>query len=96
MCDGLDDYAEDFTSFAGLGDIVTHEMRRMFEKQKDKLTEAIAGMEDPSDSQGQGANTKPPVESGQAPDQASNTSPDAEHELNASKSPQDPADRAQS
>ena len=36
VCDGLDDYAEDFTQFAGLGDIVTHEMRQMLERQKEK------------------------------------------------------------
>lgn len=27
LCDGLDDYAEDFTSFAALGDIITADMR---------------------------------------------------------------------
>ena len=96
VCDGLDDYAEDFTNFAGLGDMVTHEMRHMLEKQKEKLTEAIAATEDPSTAQGQGTNTKPPVASGQAPHQTSLTNPDPEHKLNASRSPQDPEDQAQS
>ena len=29
VTDGLNDYDEDYTQFAGLGDIVTHEMKRM-------------------------------------------------------------------
>jgi hypothetical protein len=32
VVDGLDDYAEDFTSFAGLGELVTGEMRRRLEQ----------------------------------------------------------------
>ncbi len=95
VCDGLDDYAEDFTNFAGLGDIVTHEMRRMLEKQKEKLTEAVAGTEEPSTREGQGTTTKPPVESGQTPDQASNTALNAENKHNPSKSHQDPEIQAQ-
>jgi hypothetical protein len=31
--DGLDDYDEDFSRFAGLGDVVTHEMKRMLERE---------------------------------------------------------------
>lgn len=31
--DGLDDYDDDFTRFAGLGKTITHEMRRMLERQ---------------------------------------------------------------
>jgi len=31
ICDGLDDYDEDFTSFAKLGDVITAEMRRRAE-----------------------------------------------------------------
>jgi hypothetical protein len=33
--DGLDEYAEDFTCFPPLGDLVTREMRRMLELEKD-------------------------------------------------------------
>jgi len=41
VVDGLDDYAEDFTSFASLGDIIPHEMKRMLEREKEKeLAEA--------------------------------------------------------
>jgi hypothetical protein len=31
VTDGLDDYAEDYTTFAKLGNIVTHDMRRMMD-----------------------------------------------------------------
>jgi hypothetical protein len=37
--DGLDDYAEDYTSFEPLGDLVTHEMRRMLERARKALEE---------------------------------------------------------
>jgi hypothetical protein len=37
--DGLDDYAEDFTRFEPLGDLVTHEMRRMLERARKALQE---------------------------------------------------------
>jgi hypothetical protein len=33
--DGLDEYAEDFTRFPPLGDLVTREMRRMLELEND-------------------------------------------------------------
>jgi hypothetical protein len=32
--DGLDDYDDDFTQFAKLGDIVTHEMQRMLQRER--------------------------------------------------------------
>lgn len=35
-CDGLDDYAEDFTSFAKLGDLVTSDMRFQAEEEAKK------------------------------------------------------------
>jgi hypothetical protein len=33
ITDGLNDYDEDYTQFAGLGDRVTHEMRRMLRRE---------------------------------------------------------------
>jgi hypothetical protein len=33
ITDGLNDYDEDYTSFAGLGNIVTHEMKRMLKRE---------------------------------------------------------------
>ena len=37
--DGLDDYAEDYTRFEPLGDLVTHEMRRVLERARKALEE---------------------------------------------------------
>lgn len=39
VVDGLDDYAEDFTNFEPLGDLVTEEMKRMFIREKKKEEE---------------------------------------------------------
>jgi len=51
VCDGLDDYAQDFTSFEPLGDLVTHEMRRALACERDKLAEALeqGDASDPAD-----------------------------------------------
>jgi hypothetical protein len=50
ITDGLDDYDEDFTQFAKLGDIVTHDMRRMMEleaeRERAKAKEAQRGQQD--------------------------------------------------
>ena len=44
VVDGLDDYAEDYTNFEALGDIVTHDMKRMAkldeEREKQKRQKA--------------------------------------------------------
>ena len=39
ICDGLDDYDEDFTSFEKLGDIVTADMKHRMEMEKQKFVE---------------------------------------------------------
>lgn len=39
IVDGLDDYAEDYTKFEKLGDIIPHEMKRMLEREKAKELE---------------------------------------------------------
>jgi hypothetical protein len=39
VVDGLDDYAEDYTKFAALGDIIPHEMKRMLDREKKKELE---------------------------------------------------------
>ena len=36
ITDGLNDYDEDYTQFAGLGSLVTHEMKRMLERELEK------------------------------------------------------------
>lgn len=43
VTDGLDDYAEDYASFAKLGDVITHEMRRMLEREKERALAQEAG-----------------------------------------------------
>ena len=39
ISDGLNDYDEDFTRFAGLGDTVTHEMKRLLKRELDAVDE---------------------------------------------------------
>ena len=41
VCDGLDDYAEDFTSFAKLGDIITADMKHQMEEARKKLEQQL-------------------------------------------------------
>ena len=41
IVDGLDEYAEDFTSFESLGDIVTADMRHLIEVEARKKVEAL-------------------------------------------------------
>lgn len=41
VVDGLDDYAEDFTKFTPLGDIIPHDMKRMLEREKRKELEKL-------------------------------------------------------
>ena len=41
VLDGLDDYAEDFTTFKALGDIVTSDMRHLIEVEARKQAEAL-------------------------------------------------------
>lgn len=42
VCDGLDDYAGDFTSFAKLGDIITADMRHQLAMAEEKLKAKLA------------------------------------------------------
>lgn len=96
VCDGLDDYAEDFTQFAGLGDIVTHEMRHLLERQKEKLTEALERAGDQSDSEEHPITAAHTGESGQTPGQASNQAGDPGQESGDPESPDEPEEQAQS
>ncbi len=45
MTDGLNDYDEDYTRFAGLGNVVTQEMKRMLQRE----LEAESAPEDEAD-----------------------------------------------
>ena len=42
ICDGLDEYDDDFTTFEKLGDIVTADMKHQIEMQQQKLREKLA------------------------------------------------------
>ncbi len=61
VVDGLDDYAEDFTRFEPLGDLVTHEMRRMLERTRKALEESDE-VEPSAPPQAVEANTEPAPE----------------------------------
>ncbi|RCX26580.1 DUF3306 domain-containing protein [Thioalbus denitrificans] len=79
VTDGLDDYAEDFTQFAPLGDTVTHEMRRMLEREAERAAAAEhAGRAGVAD----GLPPEPAAgEAVPAPDPVSGTGPaDTDHE----------------
>ena len=53
VVDGLDDYAEDYTNFEALGDIVTHDMKRMAkldaEREEQKRLQAEVQHQDDAD-----------------------------------------------
>jgi hypothetical protein len=50
ITDGLNDYDEDFTQFAGLGSIVTHEMKRLLQRELEKeRTASAAAAESPAE-----------------------------------------------
>jgi hypothetical protein len=52
ITDGLNDYDEDFTQFAGLGSIVTHEMKRLLQRELEKEKAASAAATEPDDETG--------------------------------------------
>lgn len=53
ITDGLNDYDEDFTRFAGLGDTVTHEMKRMLQRELEERTRASQQQAEVADDQAQ-------------------------------------------
>ncbi|MES9942518.1 MAG: DUF3306 domain-containing protein [Candidatus Thiodiazotropha sp. 6PLUC2] len=59
VCDGLDDYAEDFTQFEALGDVITADLRHQMELEAErKREEEVAESEDqpqPKQTQSTGA-----------------------------------------
>ncbi|MGB5259062.1 MAG: DUF3306 domain-containing protein [Gammaproteobacteria bacterium] len=48
ITDGLNDYDEDYTHFAGLGNIITHEMKRMLQREleADRCSDESAATQD--------------------------------------------------
>ncbi len=94
VCDGLDDYAEDFTQFAALGDIVTPEMRQMIEIQKEKVAiarQAAARQAGPAQ---QGMSAEPAGEPEQVPDLESNRGVDGDRQGGDPESPDEPGEHA--
>ncbi len=49
VCDELDDYAEDFTSFAKLGDIITCDMKHQLEEARKKLEQQLSVADEETD-----------------------------------------------
>ncbi|WP_275099183.1 DUF3306 domain-containing protein [Sedimenticola hydrogenitrophicus] len=66
VCDGLDDYAGDFTSFAPLGDIVTSDMRHQLALAEERLKAALA----PDDEGPSGAAVNNGVDNGMEGDES--------------------------
>jgi hypothetical protein len=61
VCDGLDDYAEDFTQFEVLGDLITADMRHRLEQEAQRGEEQ-ALMEEQSMQQQSASNTIEPTQ----------------------------------
>jgi hypothetical protein len=49
ITDGLDDYAEDYTSFAALGDLVTADVRHRLEQSAERLADEDTGAQAAAD-----------------------------------------------
>lgn len=49
VCDGLDDYAEDFTNFAKLGNIITSDMKHQLEEARKKLEQEMSATDEAMD-----------------------------------------------
>jgi hypothetical protein len=71
--DGLNDYDEDFTQFAGLGSIVTHEMKRLLQRELEKEKTIATAVAETDDECGT------PVATGDAIDSSSNKETVAEN-----------------
>ncbi|MET0027090.1 MAG: DUF3306 domain-containing protein [Candidatus Thiodiazotropha sp.] len=70
VCDGLDDYAEDFTRFEKLGDLVTADLRHRLQKEAQRLAErADAATDGQAETASADSDTARQAQSG--PDQAS-------------------------
>ncbi len=49
VCDGMDDYADDFTQFEKLGDVITADMRHRLQREAERLSEdSVAESEAPA------------------------------------------------
>lgn len=61
--DGLDDYDDDFTSFAPLGDVITAEMRRMQERMRERTKDSLESQEEKTGADSAAPETVPEKES---------------------------------
>lgn len=68
VCDGLDDYADDFTSFTKLGDIITVDMRHQMAMAEERLKAALQ-------SEAEASETEPATPEAQAPSVAEQPAP---------------------
>ena len=57
ITDGLNDYDEDYTQFTGLGNVITHEMKRMLQREQEAAAEDVLPAAEPQD-----ADASPPEE----------------------------------
>lgn len=62
ITDGLNDYDEDFTQFAGLGSIVTHEMKRLLRRELEKEKTTSTAVTEPDDEPGTRAVTEDAID----------------------------------
>ncbi|MCW8906799.1 MAG: DUF3306 domain-containing protein [Sedimenticola sp.] len=83
LCDGLDDYAEDFTSFIPLGDIITADMRHQLvmaeERARQSAGEEPAAEDEPATNEQDVAEEAMAGESTEAPAAAGEVRQVAEH-----------------
>ena len=53
VCDGLDDYAEDFTSFEKLGDVITADLKFRMQQEAERLAESAQSIDPDGTENGQ-------------------------------------------
>jgi len=74
VADGLDDYAEDFSTFAPLGNLITQELRRALERERVAQDAAEITLEDEA---ARGSEPGPPELAQAAPDPSDTEAPTA-------------------
>ena len=81
VCDGLDDYADDFTSFAKLGDVITADMRHRLQMEAEKARQLAQSSSEKEESEVDESVQKAAEESpSESPTQLSSTG-EQEHHL---------------
>jgi len=81
VCDGLDDYADDFTSFAKLGDVMTADLRHRLQMEAEKAQQlAKSSSEKDASDAGESGHTASEESPSESPTQLSSTG-EQEHHL---------------